>query len=142
MRRVEDIMTRRVVYVRVEDSMETIRDIMEVHGVRHIPVLDNDRVVGVVSRTDVLGFAESQYRTSLVNRAIGDSRMEETFVAEVMTRDVRTVRPEMPLVEAAEVLMKHRVGCLPVTTGDGVLLGIVTQYDFLKMLAELLRSAS
>ena len=135
-------MTPRVVFVRVEDSMETIRDTMEVHGVRHIPVVDNDRVVGVVSRSDVLGFAESQYRTSRVNRAIGDSRMEETFVASVMTREVVTVRADTPLADAAELLLERRVGCLPVVTAEGSLCGIVTQHDFVKAFAETLRKAS
>ena len=139
MNKIEDIMTRRVFSVGLEDSMETIRDGMETYGVRHIPVVDGTKVVGLLSRTDVLGFSDSQFRRSRVSRAIDDTRMEETFVAEVMTRDVRTVRPEMPIADAAELLLKHKIGCLPVTGADGSLLGIVTKHDFVKALVERLR---
>jgi CBS domain-containing protein len=67
--------------------------------------------------------------------------MKETFVADVMTRDVRTTRPDMPLADAAEILLKHKFGCLPVTDADGTLIGIVTEHDFLKAMVEMLRSA-
>jgi CBS domain-containing protein len=137
---VEDIMTRRVIFVRLEESMEVIRDGMEAYGVRHIPVVEDGKVVGLLTRSDVLGFGASQYRTSRVSRAIDDTRMEETFVAAVMTRDVQTVRPETPLAEAAELLVKHKFGCLPVADADGTLVGIVTRHDFVKALVELLRA--
>jgi len=137
--KVEDIMTRRVFSVGLEDSMETIRDGMETYGVRHIPVIDSGKVVGLLSRTDVLGFSESQFRSSRVSRALDDTRMEETFVAEVMTRDVRTVRPQTPIADAAELLLKHKFGCLPVTDADGSLVGIVTKHDFVKALVDLIR---
>ena len=139
--KVEDLMTRRVFSVRLEDSMETIRDGMEAYGVRHIPVVEGNKIVGLLSRTDVLGFSESQFRSSRVSRAIDDTRMEETFVAEVMTRDVRTVRPDMPIADAANLLLKHKIGCLPVTEADGTLVGIVTKHDFVKALVDLLRKA-
>jgi CBS domain-containing membrane protein len=137
--KIEDIMTRRVFAVGLEDSMETIRDGMETYGVRHIPVVDGGKVVGLLTRTDILGFSESQFRTSRVSRAIDDTRMEETFVAEVMTRDVRSVRPQLPIADAADLLLKHKLGCLPVTEADGTLVGIVTKSDFVKALVDLLR---
>ena len=139
--KVEDIMTRRVFSVGLEDSMETIRDGMEAFSVKHIPVVDGNKIVGLLSSMDVASFSESQFRTSRVSRAIDDTRMEETFVAEVMTRDVRTVRPEMLIADAAELLLKHKIGCLPVTEADGTLVGIVTKLDFVKALVTLLRKS-
>jgi CBS domain-containing membrane protein len=139
-KKVEDIMTRRVVFVREEDSMETIRSGMEAYGLRHIPVVEAGKVVGLISHRDVLRLSDHQYHAGRLSHAIDDRRMEETFVADVMTRDVLTVPPDMPLADAAEILLKHRFGCLPVTAADGTLVGIVTEHDCLKAMVDLLRS--
>jgi CBS domain-containing membrane protein len=138
---VEDIMTQRVIFVHEEDSMETIRDGMEAYGLRHIPVVEGGKVVGLLSHRDLLRLSDHQFRTSSLSQAIDDKRMNETFVADVMTRDVRTAPPDMPLADAAEILLKHKFGCLPVTNADGTLIGIVTEHDFLKAMVEMLRSA-
>jgi CBS domain-containing protein len=45
----------------------------------------------------------------------------------------------MPLADAAEILLRHQFGCLPVTAADGTLLGIVTEHDFVKAMLEMLR---
>lgn len=139
---VEDIMTRRVIFVREEDNMLTIREGMEAFGLRHIPVLDNGKIVGLLSHRDVLRFANSQYHPNRVSRDLDDRRSQETFVADVMTRDVRTVPPTMPLFEAAKILVSNKFGCLAVTAQDGTLLGLVTEHDLVKAMAHMLETDS
>jgi CBS domain-containing protein len=55
-----------------------------------------------------------------------------------MTRDVRTVTPDTPLARAAELLVEHKIGCLPVLDADDRLIGIVTESDFVRLAARLL----
>lgn len=133
---VEDIMTRQVITVSEESNMLAIREGMDAYGLRHVPVVDGDKLVGLLTHRDMLRFADSEYRTSATRQSIGDRRSENTFVASVMTREVQTVRPETTLAEAARILVKHKFGCLPVTTADGTLVGIVTEHDFLKVLVK------
>ncbi len=137
--KVEDIMTRQVVSVREEDNMQAIREGMEAFGLRHIPVVDGGKLVGLLSHRDMLRFADSQYQSNNLRKSVDELRAERTFVASVMTRDVETVRPDTPLAEAAQRLVKHKFGCLPVTSEDGTLVGIVSEHDFLKVLVESLK---
>lgn len=135
---VEDIMTRRVVTVREEDNMTAIREGMEAYGLRHVPVVDGAKLVGLLTHRDMLRFADSEHGRGRAQQSIENRRAESTFVATVMTRDIQTVRPETPLAEAAATLVAHKFGCLPVTTSDGTLVGIVTEHDFLKALTRML----
>lgn len=139
-RTVEDIMTRAVVTLREEDNMLAIAEGMHAYGLRHIPVVDNGKLVGLLTHRDVLRFKDSEYTRGRARDAIEDRRSEQTFVASVMTRDVQTVRPETPLAEAAQQLVNHKFGCLPVTSPDGTLQGIVTEHDFLKAFVDHLKA--
>jgi CBS domain-containing membrane protein len=105
---------------------------MHLGRIRHLPVLDDDgeQLVGIVSQRDLfrsalakaLGYGESAQRKLL-----------DTFsVKEVMTTDVITTTPDTPLIEAARVLMEHKIGCLPVVE-NGRLVGILTEGDFVAM---------
>lgn len=136
---VGDIMTRQVVAVHEEDNMMTIREGMDAFGMRHVPVIDGGKLVGLLSHRDMLRFTDSQYAMSAVRQSLDERRSEVTFVASVMTRDVQTVRPDTPITTAAQMLLKHKYGCLPVTTDDGTLVGIVTEHDFLKVLVDTLQ---
>lgn len=136
---VEQIMSHPVISVREEDNMLTIREGMAAYGLRHIPVVDGQKLVGLLSHRDMLRFADSQYRPNALRKAIDEQRAEATFVGSVMTRDVETVRPDTPIAEAAEKLVRNKFGCLPVTAEDGTLVGIVTEHDFLKVLVHMLK---
>jgi len=139
MRKVQDIMTRQVVTVSEEDNMFAIRDRMEAYGLRHLPVVDGEKLVGLLTHRDMLRFADSQHGVDRIRQSIDDSRSEQAFVAAVMSRDLETVRPETPLDEAVQKLVAHKFGCLPVTTAEGMLVGIVTEHDFLKELGNMLK---
>jgi CBS domain-containing protein len=136
---VEDIMTRRVIFVREEDSIQALREGMEAYGLRHIPVLDGDKVVGLLSHRDMLRLADSEFHPTRVSQSLDTQRTQNMFVADVMTRDIQIVPPDMPLAVAAQILLSHKFGCLPVTASDGTLLGIVTEHDFVKVLVDMLR---
>ena len=76
---------------------------------RHIPILDNDRLVGVLSDRDVARWAPSLL-TSLTPQEY-NRVFEETPVGKVMTRNPISVSPDAPLAEAVNLMYKHRLGC-------------------------------
>jgi CBS domain-containing protein len=63
-----------------------------------------------------------------------------TFVREIMKREVKTAQADTPLAVAARTMVEGKFGCLPVVDDEGTLVGIVTESDFLKLTAELLEA--
>jgi len=133
---VGDIMSPNPVTLSPEDSLSGIEDDMAVMALHHLPVVDDGKLIGLVSQRDLLR-AESSVLdpTSGAKNAM---RRQGTFVYDVMTREVVTVRAETPLAEAARLLRDHRFGCLPVVDDAGRLVGIVTEHDFLELLVTIL----
>jgi CBS domain-containing membrane protein len=121
---VADIMTRRVIFLREEDNLSRIVEGMEHFGLRHLPVLDGDKLVGMITHRDMLKILSASER-----------REETTFVASIMTRDPIAVGPDTTIAEAARILIKARFGCLPVVDENRNVIGIVTEHDFMKILA-------
>lgn len=126
--RVSDWMSDCVLAVEVYDSISVARQLMAKHRINQLPVLDNDRLVGIVTDRDI----RDAYPTSMM---IGHTKEIDRFadsytVEEVMSHNVFTVRPETPLATAIIILRRHRVGSLPVVKGEG-LVGIITRSDIL-----------
>jgi CBS domain-containing protein len=86
-------------------------------GVRHLPVVDDDRLVGIVSDRDL-------------RKAIGRGRQSSTPISEVMSPAPLALDPEEPLSRAASCLLEGRISALPVVD-DGRLVGILTLVDLL-----------
>jgi CBS domain-containing protein len=129
-RRVSEIMESEVVTLAVADRLDLADDVMRLGQVRHIPVLEDGRVVGIVTQRDLLA-------ASLSKALAFDPQQRRTFmhsvdVGEVMSRDVVTVGPDATLADAAALLLGRRIGCLPVVKPDGTLVGLVTETDLLR----------
>ena len=111
--------------VSARDSMTTAHRIMREHDIRHLPVVDDTRLVGIVSDRD------------LRLRAVS-SDPDAIAVQEVMTTCVLSVTPHTPLDEAIELMSTARCNSLVVIGKDGVV-GILTASDALFALTDLLR---
>lgn len=136
-RTVASIMSPDPITLREEESLADVADEMERLGLRHLPVVDGKKLVGLVTHRDILRWSLSRFERDPIHRSLDAERRASTFVAAIMTRDVATVRPDTPIHEAARRLLTHKYGCLPVTLADGTLVGIVTEHDFTRALAEL-----
>lgn len=103
------------------------------HRVRHLPVVQDGELVGIVTQSDLLQASPSS-NTSLSawERSFLLSKMQ---VGQVMTSKVIVVDEECPLEEAALVMAEHRIGCLPVVRGRR-LAGILTETDLFNVLTE------
>ncbi len=139
MLRLKDIMTRDVVSAAPD---MTIRDAMELLSRRHVsgaPVVDGGKVVGVFSSTDLLAHLADLNDTTpsltFRRRRSRTTTLEDVTVDEVMTRKVQSLSPELPMEEAARVMVDRQIHRVLVMDGD-TLLGIVSTSDLAKAVAE------
>jgi acetoin utilization protein AcuB len=125
---VADWMSETVLAVETSDTIGIARQIMAKHRVNQLPVVESDRVIGIVTDRDV----RDAYPTSMmIDRGKEIDRFAETItVDEVMSHNVFTVRPETSLAAAVELLRRHRIGSLPVVKNKK-LVGIITRSDIL-----------
>ncbi|MDI3298468.1 MAG: CBS and ACT domain-containing protein [Bacillota bacterium] len=130
--RVRDVMSRPVVSVGPGTSLREAWELARSHGFRHLPVLEGDRLVGILSDRDLRDAAPS----SLESRP-DTAAFDRTPVRYVMMTPVETVGPEEPVEEAAALMLARKVSALPVVNDAGELVGIVTTSDLLRHLAEL-----
>ena len=121
-------MSKRVLAVETYDSIGIARRLMAKHRVNQLPVLENEKLVGLVTDRDI----RDAYPTSMmINQGKAIDRFAESVtVEEVMSHDVMVVRPETDLVTAVGLLRRHRIGSLPVMK-NRKLVGIVTRSDIL-----------
>jgi acetoin utilization protein AcuB len=110
--------------------------VMRENQVRRLPVMDAEgKMIGIVSEKDLL-YASPSPATSL---SIYEMHylLSQLKVTELMTADVISVAPDIPLEEAARIMADNKIGGLPVVE-DGQLVGIITETDIFKAFLELL----
>jgi CBS domain-containing protein len=125
---VEQFMVTDLFTVRPEDVVRLAASLMHWRHIRHVPVENDDgKLVGVVSHRDLLE------HFALGKRVEGT----ECVVRDIMKKDLITVTPETPTLQALRLMRDKNIGCLPVVR-DGRLIGLITAYDFLTVSAKLL----
>jgi len=129
-RTVSEIMRPEFVSLELSDKLDFAQQIMQLGRFRHLPVLLQGRLVGIVSSRDLLAASLSKVLQLARERQLSFLGMVE--VEEVMTRDVQTVPPETTLEEAARLLLRHKIGCLVVVKEGDVPVGLVTETDLLR----------
>ena len=136
-KKVADIMTRRVICLHEEDNLKDIPRGMEKFSLRHLPVISDDKLVGLITHRDVLRLAVGPLNAETMAGKRRQKQIDEnTFVAQVMTKNPKTVSPDTSIRDALKILVENKFGCLPVVEEDGRLVGIVTEIDFLKLMME------
>ncbi|HZY56446.1 MAG TPA: CBS and ACT domain-containing protein [Rubrobacteraceae bacterium] len=130
MLRVRDAMTREVITLGPDASAAQALGVCRVNNIRHLPIVERGRLVGLVSDRDL--------RDVSPPRGTGDE--ENTLgwvrVRDIMTRELITIHPLDTIEHAARELADRRIGCLPVVA-DGELVGIITSSDMMHTLMEL-----
>ncbi len=139
--RVREIMTSPAIVVHQNAHINEVQALMEEHGIRRLPVVDDDgRLVGIVSAGD-LREAMAVIAASVVNPYAPEASEEWLTVDEIMTPNPITITPDEPIWRVAELFIRHKIGGLPVVDEQGDLLGIVTESDLLRLVAEAWRSS-
>ena len=127
--RVSEWMTPAPVSVAPSSSIPDVRELMLRRRIRHLPVVEEGRLVGIITDRDVRTVQPSP-ATSLTAGEM-NYLLARLTVRAVMTRPVLTVGPHEPLVEAVRLLLEHKIGGLPVVEGER-LVGILTAGDLLR----------
>jgi CBS domain-containing protein len=135
---VADIMTREVCTVFEEDNLDSVLTLLAPYRFRHVPVVDGKRVVGILSQRDLLQLTSQGRDRSAIARTREAHVLEQTFVRDVMNQRVITASPDTPLAHAARLMLEQRVGALPVVDKDQQLVGIVSESDLLRYMAQTL----
>jgi CBS domain-containing protein len=131
-------MQTEVVTLSVYDCLDIAEDVMRLGRVRHLPVLDGDRLVGILSQRDLFRAGISSVLE--LDREESRAWLEKIPVREVMTEDVVTIHPEETVRTAVRRMLEKKIGCLPVAD-DGALVGLVSESDCLSYLAHVLETA-
>lgn len=135
---VRDIMTREVVTLYEEDNLLGVEEGMRHFRFRHLPVVDDGKLVGLITQRDLLRVAASI--TEPGGEVKSHNIKERLFARDVMARDLVSVREDTPLSDAGLLMWNNKLGCLPVVDDAGVLQGIITEADFVKLALRLLEA--
>jgi CBS domain-containing protein len=131
---VKEIMMGSPVTLSPEDTLDLVNDIISLGRIRHIPVLDDGRLVGVITERDLM----AQAVTAIFGlKQKSKSALLKTYrIQDFMKKKVVTVRPDTPIKDAARLMAEKKIGCVPVLT-DGSLVGLVTTTDILRYVERL-----
>jgi acetoin utilization protein AcuB len=116
-----DWMTKEVVTVSRDDSIENLTSIMNSKKINHLPVVADKKLVGIITRSDI-------------RQALTSIKFDKTKsrVNDFMTREVLTVKEYDTLEDVLLLIYDKKIGALPVTDNDNNLIGIITRHDILK----------
>jgi CBS domain-containing protein len=127
-------MTSPVVSLQSDHSVHFASGLMQRAHIRHLPVVDDGQLVGLVTHRDLMAAQSSVLARRFDPRGEGALSL---CVADIMKTGVWSVERRTPVLEAARIMSDHKLGCLPVLDAEQ-LVGIVTAADFLQLLVRAL----
>lgn len=130
---VKDWMTRDVITASPNLGLLEADALMRKHNIRRLPVVENGRLVGIVTHGDIRE-ARPSAATSLSSWEL-NYLLASLSLEKVMTQAPRFISPEATIGEAADVMFTHKISGLPVVDAAGDLVGIITESDIFRMVA-------
>jgi acetoin utilization protein AcuB len=132
---VKDWMTKTVVTVDMEDSMQEAIRLMKDHDIHMLPVMKRGELAGIVTDRDVKRSSASDATTLEIHELL--FLISKIKVKDIMTKDPITVAYDYTIEETAEVLLKNKISGAPVMNGAGELVGTITKADIFRALISL-----
>jgi CBS domain-containing protein len=126
---VREIMMGSPVTLKPDDTLDLANDIIAIGRIRHIPVVDDGKLVGLLSERDLLGAAATRILGMTIKSR--SALLKSTPIKEVMKKNVVTVEPDTPIKDAARIMADKKIGCVPVVSEGGVV-GLVTTTNILR----------
>jgi CBS domain-containing protein len=127
--RLGQFMTTKLITVRPDDSMDLAASIMDWKRVRHVPV-ENDKgeLIGLISHR------------SIIKKIVAGEREESVAIRDIMNPEPIFAHPQTSTVEALRTMREERISCLPIVDEHNILVGVVTEYDFIKLATKILEN--
>ncbi len=133
--KVKDLMTEKVLTVTPDDRVDRVFFLFNFENIRHVPVVEKGRLVGIVSDRDIKKILGPVKKT--IERADGTSvTISSRKVRTLLSRKPVTIEPEQRAADAAAIMAKRKIGALPVVHKDK-LVGIITATDILRAFVKL-----
>ncbi|MBL8165992.1 MAG: CBS domain-containing protein [Anaerolineae bacterium] len=132
--KVRDWMTNRVISVSPQTSISNAHQVMKEHGIRRLVVMENEKLVGIITIGDVREASPSDATTLSIWEL--NYLWAQLTVEKVMTRHVATITPDSPILDAAEIMLDRKISGLPVVDEHGHVLGMLTESDIFRMLVK------
>ncbi|RMH37222.1 MAG: CBS domain-containing protein [Nitrospirae bacterium] len=129
---VESIMTTHITTVDMDDPLKKIGDIFRQARFHHLLVLNDGKLIGIISDRDFL--KEISPYVGTLSETTRDRATLDKRAHQIMTRNPVVVSKETPLRTAAQILLERQISCLPVIGPDKEILGIITWKDLLRAL--------
>jgi len=131
---VREIMMGSPVTLSPEDNLDLANNVISLGRIRHIPVVEGGKLVGLISERDLIGAAASQVFG--LRQKSKSALLKTVLIREVMKKRVTTVAPDTPIKDAAHLMADKKIGCVPVLS-EGALVGLVTTTDILRYVESL-----
>ncbi len=127
-------MTRQVLTVAPHTTLRSAHQIMKEHEIRRLPVLDSGKLVGIITIGDAREASPSDATTLSIWEL--NYLWAQLTVDRVMTQHVITIDPDTSIIDAANLMLEHKISGLPVVDKQGKLVGIITESDIFRMLVK------
>ena len=132
---VKNWMSKNVITIDANDSMQNATKLLKEHGIRMLPVMKKNRLVGIVTDRDLKKASASDATTLEIHELL--YLLSKIKVKEIMTKDPITVPPDYTAEETAQVLMDSKISGVPVVADNGQVVGAITQTDLFRVLISL-----
>lgn len=124
-----EVMTPNVIVANTTTPFNQIIEFFDLYGIQHLPVAENDRLIGIVSATDILRYLSKKLQAGT---AMSLASLNAQFnIKDVMTLNPVSVSPDADYKEAVAILAQGKFQSVPVVK-DGLILGIITNKDVVR----------
>ena len=128
-------MSKPVITVNADDSMQKATELLKEHNIRILPVMEIGKVVGIITDRDLKRASASDATTLEIHELV--YLLSKIKVKEIMTKDPITIAPYYTLEETARVLLENKISGAPVVNDQEKVMGIITRDDMLKVLVNM-----
>ena len=132
---VKNWMSKNVVTIDMDASMQTATMLMRMHRIRMLPVVEHGNLVGVITDRDLKKASASDATSLEIHELL--FLLTRIKVKEIMTKAPITVTPDWTIEETAELLLKHKISGVPVIGGKKAISGVITKTDVFRVLISL-----
>lgn len=129
-------MTKNPMTVTADTKVDEVAHLMKKHNFRRLPVVDDGKLVGFLSDSDLMRVAPSPATT--LSRYEINSLLAKICVRDIMKKDVVSVNVGATIEEAALIMYKNKIGGMPVVSNMGVVVGVITETDIFKTFVDVM----